>query len=161
MCNLCSILISQEVVMWMSKNLEDSLVIPLWLHDALALSLLLLFSYKHFSCDPYLKQKYYCIVSDFIFPIDICLLSEVGNGYWKSIFLIKQKNYDHYRGLFNQLLDVPMDILSYLSCQSCFYSRKVTRHLSLKQINCTSYSNEKQLINALLQQRKYNIKIHI
>ena len=41
--------------MWMLKNLEDSLVIPLWLHDAVGLSLLLLFSYKHFSCDPYLK----------------------------------------------------------------------------------------------------------
>ena len=26
---------------------------------------------------------------------DVCLLSEVGNGYWKSNFLIKQKNYDH------------------------------------------------------------------
>ena len=54
MWNLSPILISQDMILD-SKNLEDSLVIPLWLHDVLALALLPWFPYKHLSCRPFMK----------------------------------------------------------------------------------------------------------
>lgn len=127
MWNLCPILISHDVILDFKESgrLFGDSSLATWRVSIIFDPLVFLYTFVLWSI---YEVEIHCIISYFIFPIDICLLGEVGNGYLKSIFLIKQRNYNHYHGLFNQLLDVPIDIFHTLSE---LFSRKVTRHFCL------------------------------